>query len=86
MPVWARLIARSQCEYLAIGVDWETAVAQSLHDNSHWADEFTTSPIAAKAIVHAAHQICPGIYQRAFQEYERQKARPTFNEKRYYHS
>jgi hypothetical protein len=74
LPIWAELIARSQCEYMAMGVDWETAIEQSLRDNAHWADEFMHNrPLAAKAIVHAAYQICPAVYGQAYQDYERQQ-------------
>lgn len=79
LPIWAMAIARSQCEYLAIGADWESAVDQSLRDNRHWASEFTNNKMAAKAIVYAAHELCPNLYQSAFQEYERQKAQPVYN-------
>ena len=79
LPIWAMAIARSQCEYLAMGIDWETAVDQSLRDNAVWSDEFLNNKTASKAIVYAAHELCPNLYQSAFQEYERQKVFPTTN-------
>jgi hypothetical protein len=79
LPIWAMLIARSQCEYLAMGVDWESAFDQSLRDNEVWADYFLNNKTASKAIVSAAYQTCPNLYQEAFLEYERQKSQPVYN-------
>lgn len=71
LPIWAELIARSQCEYMAMGVDLETAVAQSLRDNMHWFDEVQASPIASKTIAYASYELCPSLFQKASEEYLR---------------
>ena len=73
-PVWATAIARSQCEYMAMGIGWKTSVDQSLRDNAHWMDEVLNNrQLAAKVIVRAAYDMCPNIYQAVFQEYENQQ-------------
>ena len=73
LPIWAELIARSQCEYMAMGVDWETAIAQALRDNFYWFDEVRASPIAATTLVYAAREACPAVYQKSFDEHQRQQ-------------
>jgi len=71
-PYWAVEIASSQCRYLAMGLDWETAIDQSLRDNRFWIEEMTIhSETSARAIVFAAHQICPNLYRRSFQEHKK---------------
>ena len=78
LPFWATAIARSQCEYIAMGVDWETATDQALRDNEIWADEFLRNQqLSAKAIVTAAYEICPVIFRQAFDEYERKQQQPV---------
>lgn len=71
-PYWAVEIASSQCRYLAMGLDWETAIDQSLRDNHYWIEEMAIhSETSARAIVFAAHRICPNLYRRSFQEHKK---------------
>lgn len=78
-PVWAEAIARSQCEYMAMGIDWETSVEQSLRDNDHWIDEvLRNKQLASKVIVRVAYEMCPSVYQKVFLEYENKQTQPVY--------
>jgi hypothetical protein len=83
-PIWATAIAKSQCEYFAMGFDLETAIEYSLRDNLHWSEEFLNSKVAARVIVYAVHEMCPNLQQKAI-EGDRQNAQPAYNENRYQH-
>jgi len=76
-PVWAELIAKSQCEYFAMGFDLETAIEYSLRDNLHWGDEFLNNKVAAKVIIYAVHEMCPNLQRKAI-EGDRQKTKPAY--------
>lgn len=79
LPYWAKAIARSHCEYMALGIDWDKALEQSLYDNSVWDAEFTRdTELSAAILTRAAVQLCPNIYHQSFEQYERQKSAPAF--------
>ena len=68
LPLWAESIARSECEYYAMGVGFPEALQQALRDNSHWSDEIQQagSKIAAKAIMVATFDRCSELQQDAY--------------------
>ena len=71
-PIWAKAVARSQCEYLAMGAEWEESIEQALWDNAHWSDEMVRNKkLAGRAIAHAAYETCPKLYMEAFEQHER---------------
>ena len=66
LPIWAEEIAKSQCEYLAMGFDLKDSTEQALWDNSDWSEEFTRNPkMAATAIAYAGRMLCPALFDRA---------------------
>ena len=67
LPLWAESIARSQCEYYAMGVGFPEAFKQALRDNNHWSDEIQQAghKIAAKAIMAATYDRCQKLQQDA---------------------
>ena len=68
LPLWAESVARSECEYYAMGVGFPEALRQALRDNSHWSDEIQQagSSIAAKAIMAATYDRCRELRQDAY--------------------
>lgn len=67
MPVWATSIARSHCEYLAMGAKWDDAIRQSLRDNLHWLSEFNAAgDLGTKAVVYSINNTCPTLNDKAF--------------------
>ena len=68
LPLWAESIARSECEYYAMGIGFPEALKQALRDNSHWSDEIKKagSDIAAKAIMVATFDRCRELQQDAY--------------------
>ena len=73
LPLWAESVARSECEYYAMGVGFPEALRQALRDNSHWNDEIKEagSDIAAKATFTATYNHCPELRQDAYKAYKR---------------
>jgi len=68
LPLWAESVARSECEYYAMGVGFPEALQQALRDNSHWSDEIQQAgyKIAAKAIMVATYDRCRELQQEAY--------------------
>jgi hypothetical protein len=50
-PVWADMIARSHCEYLAMGINWKKSIEMALSDNSTWMSELTAAGNHASTII-----------------------------------
>jgi hypothetical protein len=73
LPLWAESIARSECEYYAMGVGFPEALQQALRDNRHWSDEIKEagSGIAAKAIMVATFDRCQKLQQDAYKASKR---------------
>ena len=68
LPLWAESVARSECEYYAMGVGFPEALQQALRDNSHWNDEIQQAgyKISAKAIFVATYNRCRELQQEAY--------------------
>ena len=67
MPIWATSIARSHCEYLAMGAGWDEAIRQALRDNSHWLSDFNSAgDLGPKVVSYSINNICPALNTRAF--------------------
>ena len=68
LPLWAESVARSECEYYAMGVGFPEALQQALRDNSHWSDEMQQAgyKISAKAIFVATRNRCGELQQNAY--------------------
>ena len=68
LPLWAESVARSECEYYAMGVGFPEALQQALRDNSHWNDEMQQAgyKISAKAIFVATRNRCGELQQDAY--------------------
>jgi hypothetical protein len=67
MPIWATSIARSHCEYLAMGAGWNEAIRQAMRDNSHWLSDLNSAgDLGSKAIAHSINNICPALNTKAF--------------------
>jgi hypothetical protein len=68
LPIWAKAVARSECEYYAMGVGFPEALQQALRDNSHWNDEMQQAgyKISAKAIFVATYNRCGKLQQDAY--------------------
>ena len=73
LPLWAESIARSECEYYAMGVGFPEALQQALRDNSHWSDEIKEagSDIAARATLTVTYKHCLEIASRRLRSYKR---------------
>ena len=73
LPLWAESIARSECEYYAMGVGFPEALQQALRDNSHWSDEIKEagSDVAARATLTATYKHCLELRQDAYNAYKR---------------
>ena len=70
-PVWAKAVAQSQCEYLAMGAEWEESLEKALWDNIHWIEEMSRNEEqAGHAIAYAAYKTCPDIFMQAFRRHE----------------
>ena len=79
LPVWAEEIAKSQCEYLAMGFDLKDSTEQALWDNSHWSEEFGRNPkMSATAIAYAGRRLCPALLDRALGLDKAPKTQPNF--------
>lgn len=78
LPYWATAIAKSHCEYMSMGIEWDKALEQSLHDNSVWDAEFTRdTDLSAAILTRAAFQLCPAVYRQSFDEYQRRESYPA---------
>ena len=67
LPIWSRVIARSTCEYLVMGVPTDTANVQALLDNKHYAKEVqTASRLGTFGVtwVNAIKQTCPSQFHK----------------------
>ena len=73
LPLWAESVARSECEYYAMGVGFPEALQQALRDNSHWSDEIKEagSDIAARATLTATYKHCLELRQDAYKAYKK---------------
>ena len=73
LPLWAESVARSECEYYAMGVGFPEALQQALRDNSHWSDEIKEagSDVAARATLTATYNHCLELRQDAYDAYKR---------------
>ncbi len=74
LPIWATVLAQSHCEYLAIGANWEEAIIQSHHDNSHWNSEIEAARkrnnLSEKATLAEIHRICPALNREAWSKFD----------------
>ena len=64
LPMWARVIGESRCEYLAMGASWKEASSQSYADNQIWKEQVElahSNGLAAKAIIQATLDFCPDL-------------------------
>ena len=70
LPVWARLVARSHCEYLEMGATWKQSIRQAMRDNKIWYPEMRSANanggLATKAITKAVNSLCFDLDQDAF--------------------
>lgn len=75
LPIWAELVAQSNCEYLAMGATTSEAMRQAILDNNLWAKEMNAAGrLAGKAIGAATVRLCLGLVEKA---YEQQSAQPA---------
>ena len=68
LPLWAESIARSECEYYAMGVGFPEALQQALRDNSHWSDEIQQAgpDIAAMSTMAATFARRRNLHEAAY--------------------
>lgn len=73
LPVWARLVARSHCEYLEMGATLEPSLTQAMRDNDIWRPEMKlvneNAGLATKAIFKAIDSFYFDLQQDALKNY-----------------
>ena len=73
LPIWATVLARSHCEYLVMGANWDDALSQAYLDNSHWHSEIhraRRNNVAEKAIMVGIHRLCPALEEKAWRQFD----------------
>ena len=69
LPIWAKTVATSHCEYLAMGAAFDEALQQSIRDNDHWlADMNAAGSLKGRAINAAIQNKCNDLNIRALSE------------------
>jgi hypothetical protein len=70
-PVWADSVARSHCEYLAMGIGWKESMDMAFSDNSHWASEISSAgKNSSRIILFSIFNRCLEMNNEAFKVYQ----------------